>query len=87
MYTPMGYHKAMRDMNKRMHRLMGQLKRADRDLERSADCAAVATQLLAAKRALDAVVRNYMEESLQECVRNRDKIRLSQMLKLFIKHF
>ncbi len=70
-----------------MHRLIGQLNRVDRELGSNADCAVVATQLLAAKRALDAVVRTYLEDSMQQCVKSQDRVRLAQMLKLFIKHF
>ncbi len=70
-----------------MHRLIGQLNRVDRELRPNADCAVVATQLLAAKRALDAVVRTYLEDSMQQCVKSQDRVRLAQMLKLFIKHF
>lgn len=75
----------MKDIDKRVNRLQGQLKRVQAAIAADESCETVVPQLLAVRGAMNGVVRLYMEEALQSCARsNSDKT--EQVLKLLIKH-
>jgi DNA-binding FrmR family transcriptional regulator len=86
MYTPWGYTAVMPEIEKRLHRLQGQLTSLETAIAADTPCATVIPQLLASKGALDAVVKAYLEEAMDSCLADADPEALKQVTKLFIKH-
>lgn len=76
----------MKKIVDRIHRLQGQLQTIESSVQAETDCTKVIPQLLAAKGALDSLVREYMELSLDSCTQPKDKETMKRIIKLFIKN-
>jgi DNA-binding FrmR family transcriptional regulator len=76
----------MKKILHRLHRLQGQLHTIEDRLQTGADCTEIIPQLLATKGALDGLVREYMQLSLDACAESKDKETMKQIIKLFIKN-
>ena len=57
-----------RDVHHRLRRAEGQVRAVQRMLDDQRPCEEVVTQLLAARRALDQVIRQVLTERIGECV-------------------
>lgn len=58
-----------KDVQHRLRRAEGQVRAVQRMLDDERPCEEVVTQLLAARRALDQVIREVVTERVSECVR------------------
>ena len=74
-------------LNNRIHRLSGQLKKIERSIGEELMCEELVTQLLAARGAMNSLVKNYLETALEECAKSKDKVKQRQLIKLLVKHF
>ncbi|MBY0310399.1 metal-sensing transcriptional repressor [Patescibacteria group bacterium] len=70
----------------RIRRLRGQLTHVEKAIEGGLSCHDVVPQLLAAKGALDGVVRVYLSDALSSCDGATELREMQQLLKLLIKN-
>lgn len=76
----------MLKIKSRIRRLQGQLSSLETAISEGVPCKDVIPQLLAAKGALDATLKEYLEQSVDSCISSSDEKTLKQVLKMFIKH-
>jgi DNA-binding FrmR family transcriptional regulator len=76
----------MKKIIDRIHRLQGQLSKIETQVEENTSCDVLIPQLLATKGALDGIVREYLQASLDSCVETKDTESMKQVIKLLIKN-
>jgi DNA-binding FrmR family transcriptional regulator len=74
----------MKKIIHRIHRIQGQMKSVEDALANEKVCHEVIPQLLAIKGSVDSLVRTYLEESLDGCMKDRDAETMKQVMKLLI---
>lgn len=76
----------MKEINKRIHRVVGQLQTVDAAIAAEQSCKDVIPQLLAVKGALDATVQTYLESAIDECDVSANTDEVKKIIKMFLKH-
>lgn len=76
----------MKDITNRLSRVEGQLVKVVDSIEKDEDCEKVVPQLLAVKGAVDAIVRMYLEKSLETCAASDRTENMKQIIKMLMKH-
>jgi DNA-binding FrmR family transcriptional regulator len=65
----------MKKIIHRVHRVQGQLRGIEESINNQTTCDAIIPQLLAVKGSVDALVRAYLECSLDGCSKDTDSMR------------
>jgi len=76
----------MKHIIDRIGRAEGQLSMVKHSIQEGDACEKVLPQLLAVKGAVDAVVRLYIEETLDTCALDADTQKAKKIIKTLIKH-
>lgn len=86
MYTRGGYTVIMKKIIHRLHRVRGQMESVEEALVSDGSCHEIIPQLLAVKGSVDALVRSYLEMSLDTCIERKQHDTMRQVIKLLIKN-
>lgn len=71
-------------LEKRLHRLEGQLTKLRERITAEADCSDIIPQFLAVRGALNAAFELYMKESLADCPLD-DEVKRDKLIQMLIK--
>lgn len=74
----------MKKIQNRIHRVQGQLESLEAAISAGTVCNDVIPQLLAVKGSVDALVRTYLEESLEGCTEGKNIESMQNLIKLLI---
>ena len=74
----------MKAIQNRIRRVRGQMMSLETSIGEGNTCENVIPQLLAVKGSVDALVRVYLEASLDGCMKDKDTDTMRQLIKLLI---
>ncbi len=74
----------MKAIQNRMRRVRGQMASLETSIMSGTTCEDVIPQLLAVKGSVDALVRIYLETSLNGCMKDKDTNSMQHLIKLLI---
>lgn len=89
-YTPRGYIVCMQQKQtdtiiKRLRRVEGQIQKLQTTIVAETDCEQVITQLLAVQGACASVTREYISQSLAQCVTDKKTAQLERLITHLVK--
>lgn len=76
----------MKKIINRLNRVSGQVLKVNDAIDSEEDCNKVIPQLLAVKGAVDGIVREYLEQTLEACASEKRSEDMKQIIKMIMKH-